>query len=32
MYLGDASDIESHLNVDWSVLLKNLKLREDSHF
>jgi hypothetical protein len=32
MYLGDASELEVHLNNDWTVLLKNLKLREDYHF
>ncbi len=32
MYLGDANQLEVHLNNDWTVLLKNLKLREDFHF
>lgn len=32
MYLGDAGEIESNLNNDWTVVLKNLKLREDHHY
>lgn len=29
MFLGDPLSIETHLNNDWSLLLRNLKTRED---
>lgn len=29
MFLGDPLSIETHLNNDWSLLLRNLKARED---
>lgn len=31
MYFGDVGELESHLNNDCTVLLKNLKAREDQH-
>lgn len=32
MFLGDLQNIETHLNNDWTILLKNIKIREDYHF
>ena len=32
MYFSDVSELESHLNNDCTVLLKNLKAREDQHY
>ncbi len=32
MYFTDANHLESHLNEDWTVLLRNIKSREDTHF
>lgn len=32
MFLGDPLSIETHLNNDWSLLLRNLKLKEDYLF
>ena len=29
MFLGDPLSIETHLNNDWSLLLRNLKSKED---
>lgn len=32
MFQGDPLSIETHLNNDWSLLLRNLKTKEDHHF
>ena len=32
MYFEDAATLETHINNDWSVFLKNLKQREDLHY
>jgi hypothetical protein len=32
MFLGDPLSIETHLNNDWSMLLRNLKSKEDHLF
>lgn len=29
MFLGDICSIEQHLNNDWTLILKNIKIRED---
>ena len=31
MYFEDAYCLESHLNKDWAIFLKNLKQREEYH-
>lgn len=32
MYFLNAGELETHLNEDWTHLLKNIKIREDLHF
>jgi hypothetical protein len=32
MYFGDVSEMEAHLNNDWTLIFKNIKIMEDFHY